>query len=188
MDDSRFDDLAKVLTVPSRRGIVTAAATAALASLMAIVGRGGPDTTKAAKKKKKRSGAKSGRGPAGPPGPQGAQGPPGPVRIAFAEVSATPNSTPHRTSEGVSVLVVGAGDQRKYCFSLPFRPIVAVSSPHFNNSAVVATVTEPYAVSSGINCPQSHSDAAARTIAASGSTPPVDGTVTDQVHFRIIFL
>ena len=186
MDGSHFDDLAKVLTVPSRRGIFTAAATAALASLVAFVGRGGPDTVRAAKKKKKKSGAKSRPGPAGPQGPQGAQGPPGPVRIAFAQVSATPNTIPHRTSEGVSVLVEGTGTARKYCFSLPFRPIVAVGSPHFNNSAVVATVTEPHAVSSGIACPPSHSDAAARTIAASGGMQ--DGTVSDQVHFRIIFL
>ena len=184
MDDTHFDDLAKVLTVPSRRGIVTAAATAALASLMALMGRGGPDTARAAKRKKKKSGAKSSPGPAGPPGPQGPPGPAGPVRIAFAQVSASPNA-PHRTSEGVSVLVEGSGTSRKYCFSLPFRSIVAVGSPHFNNSAVVATVTEPHAVIPGIGCPASHSDAAARTFAASGAS---DGTVSDEVNFRIIFL
>jgi hypothetical protein len=181
MGDFCFDDLAKVLTVPSRRGIFTAAATAALASLIALVGRGGPDTTRAAKKKKKKSGAKSSPGPAGPQGPQGAQGPPGPVRIAFAQVNINP-AGPHRTSEGVDVLVQGTGLTRKYCFRLPFRPTVAVGSPHFNNSAVVATVTQPDAVAVG--CPSTHSDAAARTYAASGDA---DGDVV-EVHFRIIFL
>jgi hypothetical protein len=182
MDDTHFDGLTKVSSIPSRRGIFAAAATAALASLIAIVGRGGPDPARAAKRKKRRSGAKS---IPGPQGPQGPQGPAGPVRIAFAQVSASPNTTPHRTSEGVSVLVEGSGTSRKYCFSLPFRPIVAVGSPHFNNSAVVATVTEPHAVGAGIGCPTSHSDAAARTFAASGDS---DGTVSDQVNFRIIFL
>jgi hypothetical protein len=179
MDDTHFDGLTKVSSIPSRRGIFAAAATAALASLIAIVGRGGPDPARAAKRKKRRSGAKS------IPGPQGPQGPAGPVRIAFAQVSASPNTTPHRTSEGISVLVEGSGTSRKYCFSLPSRPIVAVGSPHFNNSAVVATVTEPHAVGAGIGCPTSHSDAAARTFAASGDS---DGTVSDQVNFRIIFL
>jgi hypothetical protein len=179
MDDTHFDGLTKVSSIPSRRGIFAAAATAALASLIAIVGRGGPDPARAAKRKKRRSGAKS------IPGPQGPQGPAGPVRIAFAQVSASPNTTPHRTSEGISVLVEGSGTSRKYCFSLPFRPVVAVGSPHFNNSAVVATVTEPHAVGAGIGCPTSHSDAAARTFAASGDS---DGTVSDQVNFRIIFL
>jgi hypothetical protein len=179
MDDTHFDGLTKVFSIPSRRGIFAAAATAALASLIAIVGRGGPDPARAAKRKKRRSGAKS------IPGPQGPQGPAGPVRIAFAQVSASPNTTPHRTSEGVSVLVEGSGTSRKYCFSLPFRPVVAVGSPHFNNSAVVATVTEPHAVGAGTGCPTSHSDAAARTFAASGDS---DGTVSDQVNFRIIFL
>jgi hypothetical protein len=184
MKDTHFDGLAKSFSPPSRRSILVGAVTAALTSLMAVMGRGDPDTTSAAKRKKRKSGAKNSPGPAGPPGPKGAQGPPGPVRIAFAQVNTDPNG-PHLTSEGVSVLVVGTGEQRKYCFSLPFRPIVAVGSPHFNNSAVVATVTEPHAVSAGIACPPTHSDAAARTFAASGTS---DGTISDQVHFRIIFL
>jgi hypothetical protein len=182
MDDTHFDSLARSFSIPSRRGIFAGAVTAALASVAAIAGRGSPDTAMAAKKKKRKSSRKSIPGPQGPQGLPGPQGPAGPVQIAFAQVSTNPNG-PHRTSEGVSVLVKDSGTSRKYCFRLPFRPIVAVGSPHFNNSAVIATVTEPDAVTVG--CPETHSDAAARTIAASGDS---DGTVSDQVNFRIIFL
>jgi hypothetical protein len=52
MDESHFDDLARSLALPSRRGIVTAVGTAALA---ALVSRAAPDLARAKRKKKKKT-------------------------------------------------------------------------------------------------------------------------------------
>ena len=147
MDDTHFDGLTKAFSIPSRRGIFAGAATAALASLAAIVAKGGPDTTRAAKRKKKKSGAKSSPGPAGPPGPQGPQGPAGPVRIAYAQVSPTPNSKPHVMNENVIDIALfddpSSATGRVYCFKLAFQPTVAAGSSFITNNAVAATVIPP---------------------------------------------
>jgi hypothetical protein len=173
MDGSHFDDLAKVLTVPSRRGIVTAAATAALASLVAFVGRGGPDATRAAKKKRKKSGAKSSPGPAGPQGPQG---PPGPVEVAYAHVSHTNGEFDPARSKGV--ISIEKFDNL-YCFNLAFQARVAVGSTFINNSGVVATWTAPDTAT--LSCSETHRDAAARIYASA------DGANRGDVSFKIVF-
>jgi hypothetical protein len=178
MDDSHFDHLAKVLTVPSRRGIFTAATTAALASLMAFVARGGSDTARAAKKKKKRSGAKSRPGPAGPQGPQGARGPAGPVQVAYAHVNHTTGSFDPARSKGVnSVQKI----DNVYCFNLAFQAKVAVGSTFINNSGVVATWTAPDIASPALPCPENLRDAAAKIYASN------DGALRGDVSFKIIF-
>ena len=66
-----------------------------------------------------------------------------------------------------------------YCVDLSFVPKVAAGSPFFANNAAIADWLSGQA--GNMDCPKTHSDAAAKTLAGNTSDPVGD------VNFNIIF-
>ena len=105
-----------------------------------------------------------------------------PLKTAFARVLATKNANDEffEKSRGVvEMRAEGNGPTRVYCFDLSFAPKVAAGSAFFNNNATVA-VWLPGQNGMPAVCPDTHSDAAARTLAGNTSDPVGD------VNFNII--
>ena len=105
-----------------------------------------------------------------------------PLKTAFARVlfSANTNGKFFEKSRGVvDVLATGSGSTRVYCFDLSFVPKVAAGSAYFNNNATIAVWLPGQFGNTG--CPETHPDAAAKTLAGNTSDP------VDDVSFNIIF-
>jgi hypothetical protein len=105
-----------------------------------------------------------------------------PLKTAFARVLFDDNADGEffEKSRGVVdvVAVEGAGG-RVYCFDLAFVPKVAAGSAFFTNNATVAVWLPDQ--SGGTGCPETHRDAAARTLAGNTSEQRAD------INFNIIF-
>ena len=97
---------------------------------------------------------------------------------AYGLIEAASGGTEVVTGRGINGVVYHdpTFGEAHYCFDLAFDPDVGVGSPHENNNAAVGVSTNDVA-----GCPESHSEAAARTYAADTST------VTNDVNFNIMF-
>jgi len=104
-----------------------------------------------------------------------------PLKTAFARVLVNANAGKFfEKSRGVvDVVAIGSGADRVYCFDLSFVPKVAAGSAYFNNNATVAVLLPGQ--SGSTSCPNTHPDAAAKTLAGNSSDPVGD------VSFNIIF-
>jgi hypothetical protein len=115
-------------------------------------------------------------------GAESGEAAPKPLKTAFARVVANQTAAGRffEKSRGVvDVLAIGSGSSRVYCFDLSFVPKVAAGSAFFANNATIAVWLPGQVDATG--CPDTHADAAAKTLA---------GNTSDQVgdvNFNIIF-